>query len=45
MSVLRRRAILAGATAAVLGAPAIANAQADWPKGPIKFLVPFPPGG
>ena len=45
MSVLHRRAILAGATAAVLGAPAIANAQADWPKGPIKFLVPFPPGG
>ena len=45
MSVLRRRAILAGATAAVLGAPAIANAQADWPKGPIKFLIPFPPGG
>ncbi|MBI3196382.1 MAG: tripartite tricarboxylate transporter substrate binding protein [Rhodospirillales bacterium] len=45
MSVLRRRAVLAGATAAALGAPAIANAQADWPKGPIKFLVPFPPGG
>ncbi|TAJ42028.1 MAG: tripartite tricarboxylate transporter substrate binding protein [Reyranella sp.] len=45
MSVLRRRAILAGATAAVLGAPAIANAQADWPKGTIKFLIPFPPGG
>lgn len=45
MSALRRRAILAGATAAVLGAPAIANAQADWPKGTIKFLIPFPPGG
>ena len=45
MSVLRRRAILAGATAAALGAPAIANAQADWPKGTIKFVVPFPPGG
>ena len=45
MSVLRRRAILAGATAAVLGAPAIAKAQADWPKGTIKLLVPFPPGG
>lgn len=45
MSILRRRAILAGATAVALGAPAIANAQADWPKGPIKFLVPFPPGG
>jgi tripartite-type tricarboxylate transporter receptor subunit TctC len=45
MSVLRRRAVMAGATAAVLGAPAIANAQADWPKGTIKFLIPFPPGG
>ncbi|MGQ0583258.1 MAG: Bug family tripartite tricarboxylate transporter substrate binding protein [Reyranella sp.] len=45
MSVLRRRAILAGATAVALGAPAIANAQADWPKGTIKFLIPFPPGG
>ncbi|MCF8532409.1 MAG: hypothetical protein K9G48_05355, partial [Reyranella sp.] len=21
------------------------NAQSDWPKGQIKFLVPFPPGG
>ena len=36
--------------AATLGAPAIVNAQnlaqgSDWPKGPIKIIVPFPPGG
>jgi tripartite-type tricarboxylate transporter receptor subunit TctC len=45
MSVLRRRAVLAGTVATTLGAPAIARAQADWPKGTIKFIVPFPPGG
>jgi len=45
MSVLRRRAVLAGTVAATLSAPSIARAQADWPKGTIKFLVPFPPGG
>ena len=45
MSVLRRRAVLAGTVATTLGAPAIVNAQADWPKGTIKFLVSFPPGG
>ncbi|WP_296335033.1 tripartite tricarboxylate transporter substrate-binding protein [Reyranella sp.] len=45
MTILRRRSVLAGAAAATFGAPAIANAQADWPKGPIKFIVPFPPGG
>ena len=45
MSVLRRRAVLAGTVAASLGAPAIVRAQNDWPKGTIKFVVPFPPGG
>jgi tripartite-type tricarboxylate transporter receptor subunit TctC len=45
MSVLHRRAVLAGSVAMTLGAPSLARAQADWPKGPIKFLVPFPPGG
>jgi tripartite-type tricarboxylate transporter receptor subunit TctC len=46
MSVLRRRAVLAGSVAVTVGAPAIVRAQgSDWPKGTIKFVVPFPPGG
>jgi len=45
MSVLRRRAVMAGSLAASLGVPAVVKAQADWPKGTIKFIVPFPPGG
>ncbi|TAJ32668.1 MAG: tripartite tricarboxylate transporter substrate binding protein [Reyranella sp.] len=45
MSVLRRRAVLAGSLVTTLGAPAIVQAQADWSKGTIKFIVPFPPGG
>lgn len=45
MSVLRRRAMLAGTVVASLNAPSIVRAQADWPKGTMKFVVPFPPGG
>jgi tripartite-type tricarboxylate transporter receptor subunit TctC len=45
MSLLRRRAILAGTVVASLSSPAIVRAQADWPKGTMKFIVPFPPGG
>jgi tripartite-type tricarboxylate transporter receptor subunit TctC len=43
---MRRRILLAGATAA-LAAPAVGRAQgtSDWPKGPLRVVVPFPPGG
>ncbi len=42
---MHRRTLLSG-TAAVLAAPGLARAQtSDWPRGPIRVVVPFPPGG
>ena len=50
MTILRRRSVLLGSAVAAFGAPAIVRAQnlaqaGDWPKGPVKIIVPFPPGG
>jgi tripartite-type tricarboxylate transporter receptor subunit TctC len=42
MRVSRRRVLAAGAAAALL--PAAAFAQ-SFPNRPIRFVVPFPPGG
>src|SRR5215468_7312614 len=44
MARLRRRTVLAGTLSTTFGVRYV-HAQGDWPKGPIKIIVPFPPGG
>lgn len=41
---MKRRTLLGG-TAAALATPSLGRAQAEWPKGSIRVVVPFPPGG
>ena len=44
-SLSRRAVTLALAGSAALGALPAGAQTGDWPKQPIKFIVPFPPGG
>ena len=45
MTAIHRRSVLAGGLAATFGASTTARAQGDWPKGQLRIIVPFPPGG
>ncbi|MGK7868065.1 Bug family tripartite tricarboxylate transporter substrate binding protein [Falsiroseomonas sp. E2-1-a20] len=40
-----RRRQLAAISLAALATPSLARAQAAWPSRPVRFIIPFPPGG
>ena len=40
-----RRAICAGLLASAIARPAFANASSAWPARPIRWIIPFAPGG
>ena len=43
-ALISRRSLLLS-SAAIVAAPAIVRAEAPWPNKPIRFIVPFGPGG
>ena len=45
MSKTARCLVVAGAAAVLAAMPTAAAAQSDWPNRPVRFIVPFPPGG
>jgi tripartite-type tricarboxylate transporter receptor subunit TctC len=42
---MRRRHLVLAPLAAAVGVPAFSQAQAAWPRKPVRIIVPFPAGG
>jgi tripartite-type tricarboxylate transporter receptor subunit TctC len=45
LSMIKRRTWLCGSAAAALAVAGLPARAQDFPKGPVKLIVPFPPGG